>query len=315
MADKICVVGSLNMDLVVRAEHIPVPGETILGGEFNTFPGGKGANQAVAAARLGGTVSMVGKVGKDKYSDTLLEMLTASQVNSTYVFQDKDYPTGIAMIIVDEAGNNSIVVASGSNMQLSPADIQQSEKVIKEASVLVLQLESPLDTVISAAKIAKDNEVKVILNPAPAQHLPDELLNLVDVLIPNEIEVMMLAGLTDVNCSDIEFAAKDLMARGIDAVVVTLGSRGALVIENGESTLLPAYVVNVVDTTAAGDAFIGGFAVAFAEGRSLLEAVSWGNVSGALAATKIGAITSLPSRSDLDQVLIQGNKNGEKLRR
>lgn len=296
MVAKIVVVGSLNMDLVVRTPRIPKPGETIIGHDWRMVPGGKGANQAVAAARLGAQVAMVGRVGSDAFAPPLLANLAANRVDHTGVAQDADAATGVALIEVDDAGQNSIVVVSGANAQLRPADVEAAAAAIAAAQVLLLQLESPLDTVLSAAQLACTQGVTVILNPAPAQALPAELLQAVDVLIPNESETSLLTGLPVDSLPEAATAAQALLAKGVSTVVLTLGARGALLAQAQGQAYFPAFPVTPVDTTAAGDAFVGGLAVALAEGRPLAEAVRWGNAAGALATTRLGAQPSLPDR-------------------
>lgn len=306
MTAHLTIVGSLNMDLVARAPRIPRPGETIIGGEFRNVPGGKGANQAVAAARLGATVSMVGRVGRDAFAAPLLDNLAADGIDHTFVVRDPDAATGVALIVVDDDGENSIVVASGANMRLSPADVSAAESAIAGADALLLQLEIPLESVIRAAEVARAHGVRIILNPAPARSLPVELLSLVDVLIPNESETALLTGLPVGDRGEAEAAAAALRGLGVGAVILTLGARGAMLAQAGKAELVPAFDVTVVDTTAAGDAFVGGFAVALAEGKSFPEAVRWGNGAGALAATKLGAQPSLPTRQDLERLLATG---------
>jgi ribokinase len=294
------------MDLVARTPRIPQPGETIIGGDFHTVPGGKGANQAVAAARLGAQVSMVGRVGRDAFANPLLENLAAAGVDHTFVTQYPGAATGVALIVVDDAGQNSIVVASGANMRLSPADVDAAEAAIAAADALLLQLESPLETVTRAAEVARTHRVTVILNPAPARPLPAALLSLVDVLIPNESETSLLTGMPVGDQAEAETAAVALRESGVGTVILTLGDRGALLAREGETERFPAFDVTPVDTTAAGDAFVGGFAVALAEGQSLAEAVRWGNAAGALATTKLGAQPSLPNRQALEKLLAEG---------
>ena len=306
MRAHVTVVGSLNMDLVARTPRIPQPGETIIGGDFHTVPGGKGANQAVAAARLGAQVSMVGRVGRDAFANPLLENLAAAGVDHTFVTQYPGAATGVALIVVDDAGQNSIVVASGANMRLSPADVDAAEAAIAAADALLLQLESPLETVTRAAEVARTHRVTVILNPAPARPLPAALLSLVDVLIPNESETSLLTGMPVGDQAEAETAAAALRESGVGTVILTLGDRGALLAREGETERFPAFDVTPVDTTAAGDAFVGGFAVALAEGQSLAEAVRWGNAAGALATTKLGAQPSLPNRHALEKLLAEG---------
>ena len=305
MPARIVVVGSLNMDLVTRAERIPQPGETILGGDLQTFPGGKGANQAVAARRMGAQVAMIGRVGQDAFATPLLQALGEAGVDSSHVLQDPSAATGVAIIVVDQRGQNSIVVCSGANAHLSPQDIRSAESTIAGADALLLQLESPLETVREAAEIARDRGVRVILNPAPARPLPEALLRNVDVLVPNESEASLLTGLPVEDIPQVEAAAARLHEMGAEAVVVTLGERGALYLYKGESHRVPAFEVTPVDTTAAGDAFMGGFAVALAEGKPFAEAVRWGNAAGALATTKMGAQPSLPERGAVENLILK----------
>jgi ribokinase len=306
MAAHVAVVGSLNMDLVARAPRIPQPGETIIGRDFHTLPGGKGANQAVAAARLGAAVAMVGRVGSDAFARLLLDNLAAAGVDHTAVVQDPGAATGVALIVVDAAGQNTIVVAAGANMRLSPADVETAEAAIAAADVLLLQLETPLETATRAAQIAHAHGVTVILNPAPAQPLPPDLLRLVDVLVPNESETALLTGLPMDSLARVEAAAGALRESGVGAVILTLGKHGALLAQPGGMQAFPAFVVTAVDTTAAGDAFMGGLAVALAEGHSLAESIRWGNAAGALAATRLGAQPSLPIRRAVEKLLTEG---------
>jgi ribokinase len=304
MPAGIVVVGSLNMDLVTRTERIPQPGETILGGDLQTFPGGKGANQAVAARRMGAQVAMIGRVGQDAFAAPLLQALGEAGVDSSHVLQDPGTATGVAIIVVDQRGQNSIVVCSGANAHLSPQDIRSAESTIAGADALLLQLECPLETVREAAEIARDHGVRVILNPAPARPLPEALLRNVDVLVPNESEASLLTGLPVEDIPQVVAATARLQEMGAEAVVVTLGERGALYLYKGESRLVPAFEVTPVDTTAAGDAFMGGFAVALAEGKPFAEAVRWGNAAGALATTKMGAQPSLPERGAIVAIIL-----------
>ena len=305
MTTGVTVVGSLNMDLVIRSPRMPLPGETIIGGEFHTVPGGKGANQAVAAARLGAQVSMVGRVGQDAFADALLENLAADGVVHTHVGQDEVAATGVALIVVDEAGEHSLVVASGANMRLSPADVNAAEATIADSKTLLVQLESPLETVARAVEVARAHGVIVILNPAPARSLPAELLEQIDVLIPNESETVLLTGMPVDDLGEAEAAAGRLRQLGVGTVILTLGDRGALLARESGAEVFPAFDVSPVDTTAAGDAFVGGLAVALAEGRALAEAVRWGNAAGALATTMLGAQTSLPTREALEKMLAE----------
>jgi ribokinase len=308
MTEQVTVVGSLNMDLVIRSPHIPQSGETIIGSDFQTIPGGKGANQAVAAARLGAEVNMVGRVGKDAFADVLLENLASSGVESGFVRRDPTSATGVALIVVDDAGENIIVVASGANMQLSEADVESAAHVISSSDVLLLQLEVPIPVVTRAAQIAQASGVTVILNPAPARQLPADLLKLVDILVPNESEAELLTGVNVSSQDGLENAARVLLESGTRAVVITLGSRGVFFTGSLiEAEKIDAFQIEPIDTTAAGDAFLAGLAVTFGAGDSLQEAVRFGNAAGALAAMKFGAQTSLPVRDEVLQMI-----NGER---
>jgi len=295
---KILVVGSINMDLVVRVPHAPVPGETVLGGDFETFAGGKGANQAVAAARMGGEVIMVGRVGNDNFGDTLIQGLVDDNIKTTHVIKDMEAATGIAMIAVAADGENLIVVASGANYQVNTEDVNNTRPLMREMDLLLMQLECPMEVVIAAANLAKAYDVPVVLNPAPAQPLPKALLENVDVLTPNENELALLA-----DEEDIEKAIRKVLDMGVKNLVVTLGANGARVITEEIDQHLPAHEITAVDTTAAGDAFNGALSVALAEGKPLIEAVRYGMAAGALAATKRGAQPSLPTREAVESLM------------
>ena len=295
---RITVVGSLNMDLVVRTPRIPKPGETIIGKDFHTIPGGKGANQAVAAAKLGAQVSMVGRVGEDDFGRALLNNLASANINSDFVKRDPGAATGIALITVEDSGENNIVLAPGANMKLTVEDLEAAEEAIAQADVVLFQLESPLAAVEAGLKLAKKRGVTTLLNPAPAQALSERLLSYVDILAPNETETGLLTGLPVGTPAQIEEAAERLRRIGVGTVILTLGERGAFLCSAEGNAMFPAYKVEPVDTTAAGDAFVAGFAVALAEKGSLKAAIPWGNAAGALAATKLGAQPSLPTRSE-----------------
>ena len=297
---NVLVVGSLNVDLVVRAPRFPQPGETISGEDLQVIPGGKGANQAVAAARLGAHVSMLGRVGKDNFGDFLLDNLKSNHVDSQFVQRD-DASTGTAIIVVDANGQNSIVLSPGANGKVSPADVQHAS--FPAGGLLLLQLEIPTPTVLRAAQRARDHGLRVILNPAPARSLPDDLIALADFLIPNETELSLLTGMDVEDIPSAEQAARALLQRGAKHVILTLGSKGALIVDEGISTHVDTFKVNVVDTTAAGDAFIGGFANALLQNRSLEEAVQYGCACGALATTKFGAQPSLPTKEEVEKLI------------
>lgn len=298
MSGGIIVVGSLNMDLVVRAPRLPQVGETIIGSEFGTYPGGKGANQAVAAARLGGAVKMIGRVGKDDFGQALLGNVSDNGVDTSFILRDPQSATGVALITVDDAGRNTIVVASGANARLTPEDVLRAQSAFEGAAVLLLQLETPLLTISAAIGLARSHGLQVVLNPAPAQTLDVELLKATDYLIPNQTELALLAGV-----QPLDKAIAVLQGWGVANLIVTLGEQGVLVAQDGRQTRLPAHQVNVVDTTAAGDAFLGAFAVALTEGLSTVEAAAWGNAAGALAVTRPGAQPSLPDKAELNEFL------------
>jgi ribokinase len=286
------------MDLVVRAPRHPHVGETIIGSDFGTYPGGKGANQAVAAARMGGAVKMVGRVGQDDFGQALLRNVSDNGVDTTFILRDPHSATGVALITVDDAGQNTIVVASGANARLTPEDVARAKSVFEGASVLVLQLETPLLAITRAIEIAQHYGLWVVLNPAPAQKLDAGLLASVDYLIPNQTELALLAGV-----QPLEEAVAVLQGWGVPNLIVTLGERGVLIAQGERQTHLPAHPVEVVDTTAAGDAFVGAFAVALTQGLSTQESAAWGNAAGALAVTRPGAQPSLPNRAELDEFL------------
>lgn len=314
---EILVVGSLNADLVVRAPRFPQPGETISGEDLQVIPGGKGANQAVAAARHGAQVSMLGRVGNDGFGAFLLDNLNENNVDFSRVQRDQA-STGTAIIVVDSNGQNSIVLSAGANGETSVADVENAS--FADHKLLLLQLEIPTSTVLAATRRAREHGLSVILNPAPAKELPDELISLVDYLIPNETELNLLTGIEVNDIPSAELAAKSLLARGVKHVIVTLGSKGALIVNKDRITMVDAYPVDVVDTTAAGDAFIGGFAYKLLESANLLanlqehtltgtrapilqKTVRYACACGALATTKFGAQPSLPTKEEVERFM------------
>lgn len=305
----ILVVGSLNADLVVRAPRFPQPGETISGEDLQVIPGGKGANQAVAAARQETNVSMLGRVGEDSFGAFLLENLKSNRVDSQLIQRD-DASTGTAIIVVDANGQNSIVLSAGANGKVTDADVNSAS--FSDFSLLLLQLEIPTPPVLSAARRAHESGLRVILNPAPANKLSNELISLADYLIPNETELSLLTGLPVNDMNSTEWAARALLEIGAKNVIVTMGSNGALIVTNSQVTHIETYTVNVVDTTAAGDAFIGGFAAAFLQDKSLEEVVRYGCACGALATTKFGAQPSLPRKEEVQRFMsLRATKGSE----
>jgi ribokinase len=301
MRPRVTVVGSSNTDLIVRVERLPRPGETILGGEFLTAPGGKGANQAVAAARLGGEVTFIARVGLDSFGDESVENFKRDGIITDYVFRDPDSPSGVALIFVGPDGRNMIVVAPGANGRLSPDNIRSSKKAIASADVLLTQFEIPLDTVSEAISIAFSSGVPVILNPAPAMEVKDELLRMVTFLTPNETEASILSGIEVREMGSAEKAAKELLRRGVENVIVTLGEEGAVYVREDESRHIPAFKVQAVDTTAAGDVFNGAFACAIASGRSPIDAIRFANKAAAISVTRMGAQPSIPTLEEVNR--------------
>ena len=303
MAKKpIVVVGSSNTDMIIKLDRIPRPGETILGGEFVTAAGGKGANQAVAAARAGGRVSFIARVGKDVFGDQAVAGFVNDRIDVDHVARDKAAPSGVALIFVARDGENSIAVASGANGRLSPADVKKARKLIASAAALVMQLETPLATVQAAAETAAKAGVTVILNPAPAQPLPDELLRLVSILTPNETEAELLTGIKVDDEASAGQAADRLLAHGLRTVIITLGQRGAFVAAEGLRKSIPGFPMQAVDTTAAGDVFNGALAVALAEGQTLEQSVRFANAAAAISVTRLGAQPSAPQRKEIDKL-------------
>jgi len=292
----IVVVGSLNMDLVVPVARHPKPGETIIGGDLQRFHGGKGANQAVAAARLGGRVRMVGRVGADAYGAELKRGLETEGIATADV-AEIEAPTGVALISVSEDGQNAIIVSPGANARLRPEDLNPTQ--FANAEVVVLQLETPLETVQRAAELGQEAGARVLLNAAPAQELPNELLVALDVLVVNEFEAAQVAGEEEPESMEEALALARQLARHVSVVVVTLGSRGLVWAGAEGEGFLPAFEVQAVDTTAAGDAFVGGLAAALAGGEPFAAALKYGSAAGALAATRPGAQPSLPRKGEV----------------
>ncbi|MEG1328139.1 MAG: ribokinase [Janthinobacterium sp.] len=300
----IVVIGSINMDLVLRVPRMPLPGETLTGGAFRTIPGGKGANQAVACARLSGKVAgaqqvaMVGCVGDDAFGATLRAALVGDGIIDSHITTLPGVASGIASILVDDKGQNSIVIAGGANDLLSPAHIDAARALIEQADIVVLQLETPMATVVHAIQLARSLGKTVVLNPAPAASLPDGVLELVDYLIPNEIEAAMLAGVSPEG-ADVKALAAALQKLGSDNVIITLGSKGVHAALYGGDYTFPAEAVQAVDTTAAGDTFIGGFVAGLASGMDEAEAIQQGQRAAAWSVTKPGAQTSIPHLHEL----------------
>ena len=303
MMGRVTVVGCFMFDLVARAPRRPKTGETLIGDSFGMFIGGKGANQAIAASRLNAMVYMVGRLGDDLFGNQFLDKFSDEKINTDFVIQDKNNGTGVGMPLIDASGDNSIVIIPRANTALSAKNINQGYEAIANSDILLLQLEVPIEASQRAAEIAKENSTIVILNPAPAREIPDTLLDLVDILTPNESETEILSGISATTEKEAKEAARILMDKGVETVILTLGSRGSLLLTATVESFFPANQVDVVDTTAAGDAFCGALAASLANGSTIEEAVKTGNAAGALAVTKLGAEPSLPNKVDLDRFL------------
>lgn len=297
------VFGSINMDLVVRTPQLPVRGETLLGHKFFTAPGGKGANQAVALARLGVPTKMVGRVGRDSFGSELVDSLQIAGVQTEAVLVDQEVSSGIAAIAVGDTGENQIVIVPGANGRVDATDVERLKSLLPDASVLLLQFEIPLSAVLAAAQAARSLGVTVILDPAPAQTKVPDVYHLVDIITPNEIEAGQMAGFTVNDPESAAAAAAILRQRGVRTAIVKLGDRGVVCATPEETFFVPAFSVTAVDTVAAGDAFNGGLAAALVEGLSLQQAVVWGAAAGALAATKPGAQSAMCDRQTLDKFI------------
>ena len=295
---NICVIASLNMDLVVNVDTMPKPGQTIIGSNFKEVPGGKGANQAVAMARLNGNVSMIGKVGEDGFGQTLINSLKNDKVDTTYI-QTAKGATGVALITVDKNAQNSIVVSPGANFEVKEDDIDNNIEAIKNSDIVVLQLETPLNTIKYALNKAKELNKYTILNPAPAVKLDDEIIKNVDLLTPNETELEIISGVSIETEEDIQKAAQIMIEKGVKELIVTLGSKGSLYINKEKSMFKKAYKVEAMDTTAAGDSYTGALAVALSQDKNIEDAMDFASKVGALSVLKEGAQSSLPTLEDV----------------
>lgn len=302
---KVVVVGSSNMDLVVKSSRIPAVGETILGGDFLMAPGGKGANQAVAAAKLGARVCFVAKLGDDLFGRQSLENFRKEGLDTTHVTLSAEAPSGVALIMVDEAGNNVIAVAPGANARLSAEDVKRAESDIASSGAVVAQLEVPLETIEFAAQLAHVAGVPFVLDPAPAQRLPAELLKMVDVLTPNETEAQILTGIEVHDEKSARAAAEELLSAGVKTVILTMGVQGFLLVDHQRVEFVTARQVDAVDSTAAGDAFTGSLAVGMARGQSLSEAALFANHVAALSVTRMGAQPSMPTLQEVGDFMRQ----------
>jgi ribokinase len=294
MKNRILVIGSSNTDMVIKTDHFPKPGETIIGGKFLMNPGGKGANQAVTAARLGSKTTFIAKLGKDIFSIQALHQFEKEGIKIDYILQDKENPSGVALITVDEKGENSIVVAPGSNMELTPFDFSNCKEAFFENEILLMQLEIPLDTVVFCAKLASSYEKKVILNPAPATSLPEELYKNLFLITPNETEAELLTGIKITDESSMKKASNWFKSKGVQNTIITLGAKGVYVSANKIEKIIPAPKVFAVDTTAAGDVFNGALASAISENKDWESAVNFACKVASISVTRMGAQSSIP---------------------
>jgi len=298
----ILVIGSSNTDLIAKAKCLPKPGETVLGGAFSVAPGGKGANQAVAAARLGADVTFMCKVGRDDFGETAKANFVKEGIDVSYVLCSETQPSGVALIAIDENAENSIVVASGANLELSPEDVD-AIKDIDKYDVVLVQLETPMDTVEHIGELATAHSLKFILNPAPAAHLSKELLNNVTLLTPNETEASAISGIEIVDDETAVKAAEAITKAGVKMVIITMGGRGSLIYDGKTAEFIPAFKVKAVDTTAAGDVFNAALAVGLSEGKTLVEAAKLATAASAIAVTRLGAQPSAPTRNETEELL------------
>ncbi len=302
---KIVVVGSSNTDLIIKVPEIARPGETILGGRFQTFPGGKGANQAVAAARSGGNVAFIAAVGDDAYGEEALRLYRQDNINTGYIKICKDIPSGIAMITISDSGENAITVAPGANSELLPGDLDDAEEAFREADYMLVQLETPIETVQNAVELCVKFKTVVILNPAPAVELPEEILAVTDIITPNKGEAEKLTGVKVEDERGAARASKKLHELGVKTVIITMGSQGAFLSNqiSGVEVMIRGFEVNAVDTTAAGDVFNGQLAVALAEGKNMRDSIRIAHSAAALSVQKLGAQNSIPRREETDSFM------------
>jgi ribokinase len=307
---QILVVGSSNTDMVILADHLPGPGETILGGTFFMNPGGKGANQAVAVARLGGDTTFICKTGNDIFGKQSVQLFEEEGINTAHLVSDPKHPSGVALITVDKNAENCIVVASGANAALSPSDLVKAQEVITRSSIVLMQLEIPLDTVIHVAAAAFEKNIPIVLNPAPACILPDKLLSYVSILTPNKTEAEMLSGIKVFDIESAKLAALKIKNRGVKTVVITLGIQGVLLLHENTFTHIPAFEVTAVDTTAAGDVFNGALVVAISEGKDILTAIEFACKASAISVTRMGAQASIPFKKEVDSFVVKKIKSG-----
>lgn len=308
--DKVTVFGSFVVDLMARADHLPVPGETVKSTLFKLGPGGKGFNQAVAANKAGANVNLVTKLGRDSFADVALDKLKEENMSTDSIFFSEEESTGTALIMVDEnTSENQIMVTLGACSTFDQNDIDRIEPLIKESSFVLTQLETNVDAIVKVIKLAYDNNIPVVLDPAPIQDIDDDLLKMVEIITPNEVEASILTGVKIENVEDAKTAAKILLDKGVEKVVITLGSLGVLVYTEERHEAIENFKVDVLDTTGAGDAFNGGFITALAEGKDIFEAAKFGRAVANLSVTKLGTSVAMPTREEVDKFIGLNSKN------
>ena len=307
MKNKVVVVGSYNTDMTIKTKRLPGPGETVIGGYFSTGGGGKGANQAIAAARIGAEVTFVARVGNDLLGSEGIKRLNEEHINTKYIYRDNELPTGVAFIVVDDKGENSIVVASGANANLSPTDIESASDEISSADILLIQLESPIESVYASIKSAHDNGVTVILNPAPAQELDNHILKYVDVITPNIVEAEMLTGIKVTDVNSLQSIVNRFFDYGINDVIITLGSKGYFAGAHDAMKIIPALNVAPIDTTGAGDVFSGSLAAFLSEGMTIEKAARMANAAASVSVTRLGAQDGAPKRVEIENFVASYN--------
>ena len=313
MKNKVVVVGSYNTDMTIKTKKLPSPGETVIGGYFSTGGGGKGANQAIAAARIGAEVSFIARVGNDAFGKEGIKQLKEEHINTEYVYYDKDLSTGVAFIVVDDSGENSIVVASGANASLSPANIETAKSEISSADILLVQLESPVESVYAAIKKAHDNGVPVILDPAPARELEKDIMRYIDIITPNIVEAEMLTGIKVTDTGSLRIIVNKFFEYGIKNVIITLGSRGYFAGFSDVMKIIPALKVTPIDTTGAGDVFSGSLAAFLAEGMTIENAAILANASASISVTRMGAQGAAPKRVEIEKFITSYKANEAKV--
>ncbi len=297
---KIVVVGSSNTDMVVKTEHLPCPGETVAGGKFLVVQGGKGANQAVAAARLGGQVVFIARLGNDMFARNAIKGYQNAGLDTRFITLDQNSSTGVALIVVDDQGENAIAVASGANHLLCPEDVAKAETEIAQADIIISQMETPLETLLFTAELAQKHRVPMVLDPAPYASIPDSFLKHLYCIKPNELEAQQMTGVAVHDYKTAQKAADKMIRRGAQNVIITMGAQGSLLVEKaGEGRIIPAYKVNAIDTTAAGDAYCGALAFALGRKMNLYDAAVLANKAAAFSVTRLGAQPSMPTEKDL----------------